>query len=142
MLLFKLDPTYQNTRHCSTQDSEIKNCENVHKVSDFQRRLANCFNKDFGSNSRSFSGRKFRSRITFGPQELGRTHVITARKPTNHCRHRDPRTFCLDAKLAGEKFCVVKVWTSSQDCSSAVIDQSCQKLQPKYSSTSSPLRSH
>lgn len=72
------------TSRSIAQHMIVKNRENVHKVSDFQRRLANCFNKDFGSNCWSFSGRKFRSRIvSFGPQEFGRTDVITTRKHTN-----------------------------------------------------------
>jgi len=149
MLIPKLDPGSQNTLQDTASYQEginIKKCENVEKLCDLQWRLANCFNKDFGSNSWSFSGRKFHFRTPFSPheqeQEHGRTGVITTRKHSSARQHGDTRTFCLDAKLAVEKFCVDKLWTSLQAPCPVVIDQSCQRLQPKYLSTSSPLRSH
>ena len=89
----------------SPNESGIKNCENVFKHCDLQRRLGNCFNKDFGSNSWSFSGRKPHSRISFVPlhEKNGRL-VYTAKRSNNTRQRRDPSAFCLNENLAIENF--------------------------------------
>lgn len=127
----------------SPNESGIKNCENVFKHCDLQRRLGNCFNKDFGSNSWSFSGRKPHSRISFVPlhEKNGRL-VNTAKRSNNTRQRRDLSIFCLNEKLAIENFPVDKLGSYLQSFCKPVIIGSCQKILPKYLSTSSPVRSH
>lgn len=95
----------------SPNESGIAKCENVCKHCDLQWRLGNCLNKDSGSNSWSFSGRKPHSGISLGSlhEKNGRL-VNTAERSNNTRQRRDLSTFCLNEKLAIENFPKSYLW--------------------------------
>jgi len=149
MVISKLEQGSENNFKDSTssRNESRKICENLFKHTCLQRRLVNCFNRDFGSNSWSFSGRKPHSGILFLSLHEKNERLLNTSKRSNNTRQRkDPNTFYINENLAIENlqrsYLREKLRSHLQILCKPVIIRSCQKILPKYLSTSSQVRSH
>jgi len=149
MLISKLERGSENSFKDSTSSRNESGqiCENVFKHPNLQWRLDNCLNTDSGSHSWSFSGRKPHSGISFLSLLEKNEKLLNTTQRSNHTRQRrDPNAFYLNENLATEDFqrsyLQEKLRSHLQIFCKPVIIRSCQKILPKYLSTSSQVRSH